>query len=83
MGFVDEWPSRMQGQWFLQARNNFRSGLENQDSLDGHLPLHESTSLENFFWGGGEFNVLDELALLRPVQDIGEWVSWAYLIFRS
>ena len=49
MGFMDKWPSRMQGQWFFfksggRMGNNFRSGPENLDFLVGQLPLPEPTS---------------------------------------
>ena len=45
MGFVDKWPSRMQG-FFKVGRvgNNFRSGPKNLEFLVGRLSLSESTS---------------------------------------
>ena len=48
-GFVDQWSSRMQGQWVFWVGNNFQLGPKNFDFLDGP----ESTSPEKFIGGGG------------------------------
>ena len=47
MGFVDKWPSRMQGQWFVWSRADGRI-QKKLSFLDGWLPLPESTSPEEF-----------------------------------
>jgi hypothetical protein len=47
MGFVDKWPSRMEGQWFFevgQVGNNFWSGQEKFDFMAGRLALPECSS---------------------------------------
>ena len=46
MGFVDKWPSSMQGQWV------FRGWMGGQHFLDEQLPMPASTSPEKFV---GEF----------------------------
>ena len=62
MGFVDKWPSRMQGQRVFQcgwAGISFRSDPKNiYGFLYGELPLPESTSPEKFVRGGEMFKVL-------------------------
>ena len=59
MGFVDKWPSRMQGQWFSWSWAGMQKcSVRSQKSIFfyGGLPLLKSTSPEKFV-GGGVFNI--------------------------
>ena len=55
VGFVGQWPSRMQGPMSFsqvgRACNSFRSGPENENFLDGLLPLPDSNSPKMFMRG--------------------------------
>ena len=61
MGFVDEWPSKMQGQWFFRSRVGWAK-------VFGRVQ-----KMLIFFWGGGGYPCL----YLPPSKGLKEEVhSW-------